>query len=179
MNSAIIYTKTNCAIALGLKTTQIKQILIDCNPVQVVAVIDGNEHILVVEKYEALVALASTRKERSTNLKVEQAENGTQWKCKGYKITTHRKYIECECKDWQNLCDATGTNQVACKHTYAVLNSLNYESLRDYVASVNNGAIASLHKTFGSKGSQRDYPLAATDSHNLTSTEANIDQYDY
>ncbi len=180
MNSSLIFTKTNCAIALGLKTTQIKQILIDCNPVQVAAVIDGDEHILVVDKYKALVALASTRKEGALSLKVEQNKsNGLEFRCKGYKIQAYKDRIECECKDWANIASAANTQQVACKHVYAVLNKLGYGSLRDYVDSHKTGAIAGLHKILGSVGSIRDYPLAATDSHNLTSTEAGIDSYDY
>ncbi len=181
MNSSLIFTKTNCAIALNLKPAQIKQILIDCNPVQVVAVIDGNEHILVVKKYEALKALASTRKERSTNLSVEQNKsNGLEFRCKGYKIQAYKDRIECECKDWANIASAANTQQVACKRTYAVLSLLGQSSLASYVKAMSdNGTITKLHTTLGRVGSlKRDYPLQATDAYNLSRTEASIDNYD-
>jgi len=50
-----------------------------------------------------------------------------------YQVKAGVDHLECECKDFQYLSEDFGTQKVACKHVFAVLGHLNFDSLKDYI----------------------------------------------
>ncbi|MGK7957464.1 MAG: hypothetical protein AB4063_19750 [Crocosphaera sp.] len=93
-----------------------------------------------IEKAKFTALLAGERKNRSKGLIVTENafDDGTftvrnESKNTSYIVKQNLDSLPCTCQDFENLSNDFGTNQVLCKHGYAVLNSLGFGTLRDYL----------------------------------------------
>lgn len=130
-----IYTKASAAKLLGLKVTDIEFVYpMEGDRCMVGLFNDG----IILTKAEFIKVMTSDRKARSRQIKVTQnvfkpevfkARNDS----RTYNVELYRDCITCQCEDYQGQASAFNSQQVACKHSYAVLNHLGYGSLKDYL----------------------------------------------
>lgn len=131
-----VYTKTLTAHVLSLPISEI---------FDVVVLRDGSAMITLsdwtcryIPKQQLIEAFGSTRKERSKGLTVAQDKSKTdtynvrsQFLNKTYEVVASKcsKQITCTCPDFARQEFA----HKVCKHSYAVLNTLGYSSLREFL----------------------------------------------
>lgn len=99
-------------------------------------------HTKFIPKSEFTALLVGDRKNRSKSLTVTpNAFDSTDYTVRNedkgtiYRVETYQGYMNCTCRDYENLSNDFNTPKVSCKHIYAVLNNLGYASLKDYIAS--------------------------------------------
>jgi hypothetical protein len=86
------------------------------------------------------ISYAEERKMRGTGFKVTQRVDKkhtytvrNEDKNTTYKVETFADKIECACQDYKMTKSVMKSNKVACKHVYAVLGHLGYDSLQTYL----------------------------------------------
>lgn len=134
-----LYTVSRAARILKLKREQI-EFIYPCKDGCLVGL--WNDSIFI-QKAEFIKLLSSDRRQRSKALKVtENVFDNTVFtvrnenKGTAYRVETHQDYINCSCKDYDNLSQDLGTKKVSCKHIYAVLGFLGHSSLNEYVEAL-------------------------------------------
>jgi hypothetical protein len=132
-----IYSESRAARILNLKKSEI----------EFVVAINENECLVGLfnksvrlSKSQFIGIMVSDRKSRSNYLDVTRNINNP-WRFtvrndsseSSYQLYADADHIKCECKDYQYLSEDFGTQKVACKHIFAVLGHLNFDSLKDYI----------------------------------------------
>lgn len=128
----MLWTKTNVAIALNVKVSEIEHIWESSKlGVKLVEFKDWTLH--PVTNKQVKQAFVDNRKRKAIELMVNQ--DGSKFYVKKYRVKLDLKGASCECQDYQNQTEAFN-GQGCCKHIYAVLNHLGHSSLSDYVAKM-------------------------------------------
>ncbi len=131
-----LYTVSRAARILKLKRDQI-EFIYPCSDGCLIGL--WNDSVFI-SKVEFIKLLSTDRRQRSKALKVtENVFDNTVFtvrnenKGRAYRVEAHQDYINCGCKDYENLSQDLGTNKVSCKHIYAVLGFLGHSSLNEYI----------------------------------------------
>lgn len=131
-----LYTLTRAAKILGIKTSQIEFIY----PMTDGCLIGLWNDSIFIKKVEFVKLLGLERKARSRQLVVTpNAFNDNTYtvrnegKNTAYRVETYQESISCTCQDYQNLTRDFNTSKVLCKHGYAVLNTLGFASLKEWI----------------------------------------------
>ena len=136
--NGFIFSKPVVAKALGVSVQTIEKVIADGE--DAIAILTSGKRKKVT-LWAAKVALGNLRRLRAEKIKISQdkrnpsstyqavnPENGH-----AHTLYLMPKYIGCNCKDYQELVKNLGSNQVACKHIYALLGHIGYSSLNEYV----------------------------------------------
>lgn len=131
-----IYTVTRAAKLLGIKSNQVEFIY----PMNGGCLVGLFNDSVFIKKVDFVKLVSGDRQNRSKGLTVTQnAFNPSVFTVRNegkntlYSLETHKNHISCSCPDHQNLVEDFGTQKVACKHVYALLNHLGLTDLREYI----------------------------------------------
>lgn len=132
----MIYTKSNAARTLGQLYTRIQWIQEFWKVVNVCA--KGHSPIFVSKKLFKQ-AFVEFRKESSKTVKVKRlGVDSVHFQALGrdeiYDLTLTSNGVTCTCVDYQNQVNFLQGSKHCCKHGYAVLNRLGFNSLSEYLS---------------------------------------------
>ena len=135
---SLIYTLTNAATILKIKTSEIFDIVVLEGGSALVTLADWS--MKIITKSQLLLVFGEKRKARSRQVIATKRVDSkatftarTESKATGYKVELNSDRIDCECIDYSNQIEVIGIG--ACKHIYAVLGKLGFTSLKDYLIS--------------------------------------------
>lgn len=131
-----LYTLSRAAKILKIKKDDI-EFIYPCNDGCLVGT--WNDAIFI-KKIEFVKLLGLERKQRSNGLVVTpNAFRDNSYTVRNenkntlYMVKTNQESIPCTCADYNNLTHDFNSSKVVCKHGYAVLNSLGYGCLKDWI----------------------------------------------
>jgi hypothetical protein len=132
-----IYSESRAARILNIKKSEI-EFVVAINEIECLVGLFNKS--VRLSKSQFIGIMVSDRKARSNYLDVTKQVNKVDMFTvrnesseSVYQVKTGVDHLECECKDYQYLSDDFGTLKVACKHIFAVLGHLNFDSLKDYI----------------------------------------------
>jgi hypothetical protein len=137
-----LYTKSAAAKLLGLKVDNIEFVYGMDGDLCLVGLYND---AVILSKVDFIKVMTNDRRARSRQVKVTQNVYKPEvFKARtnsAYNVELYKDCITCQCEDYKGQVSAFGSNQVACKHSYAVLNHLGYGSLKDYLKYQNSQGV--------------------------------------
>lgn len=130
-----IFTRSAAERILELPAFSIQQIKVYSN-----AILAKNkqQHLYTMEREWFLHDFAQSRINKAFKLKVEKTNYSNLYRVTNpenkhqYPVRLISEKVECKCRDYQKQQEILGKG--CCKHGYAVLNSLGYKHLEDYLS---------------------------------------------
>lgn len=138
----VLFNKTNINHFMWLENKEILEIHVKDRNMALVTYKHGNTTKKAkVTRIDIMDAIVQNRQKRSKNIKITNNYDGTYTaenpiKETQYTIKPYFKKITCTCPDWANLSIALETDEVACKHVFAYLNTLGFSNLQEYISEM-------------------------------------------
>lgn len=136
----LLYTFAAAAQIIGIDINQIENLIpyeLGCQ-----VILKNKSWTVLIKKADFIVQFVNIRKARAKALiatqYIDEKSHWTVWNETNnnrYHVTLTEEFVYCECPDWQHQHEAFGHEKVCCKHGYAVLAQLGFNSLIDYLKS--------------------------------------------
>lgn len=136
---SFVFTRTAAGHILGGVCQRLE---VWSNCVWAIVVVNGKKLCRFISKKRFLAFFAESRKQRSHAITVTQnvfnprlfTARSASDENKTYSLTVHDRFLSCSCEDFSNQCKLIPEGKPkACKHVYAVLKFMGYQSLSAYV----------------------------------------------
>jgi hypothetical protein len=133
----MLYTISAAARLLNVETDDITELTF--HPLRCQIDLKSDWTVIVPQR-DFIEQFISDRKAKAKALVATQdindGQNWTVWNPENkhsYQVTVTKEAVCCTCPDWKHQAEAFGRQTVCCKHGYAVLAQLKFDSLRDYL----------------------------------------------